>query len=147
MEDVIETKIPPVPPRREDPNVYLTTDHTNRHNEFGHEILNPTPMQPPLGYKPVPSLLDTIREQIRAHHLSTIDMDPETEEEADDFDIPDDPIDPQSRWENDTIPSVKEMRARRERLEEELRNLEAQTQTPPGGRQAADPPLEAPADE
>lgn len=111
-----------------------TTDHTNRHNEFGHEVLNPTPMQPPVGYKPIPSLLDTIREQIRAHHLSTIDMDPETEEEADDFDIPDDPVDPQSRWENDTIPSLKEMKARRERLEEELRNLEAQN--PPRGEAA-----------
>jgi len=47
-----------------------------------------------------------------------MNMEPETEEEADDFDIADDPI-IQSRWENDLVPSIKETRAR-------LRELEAQ---------------------
>lgn len=46
-------------------DVYKTTDKTNRHNEEGHEILNPTPMQPPLGYKPQLSLAEQIRLQVR----------------------------------------------------------------------------------
>lgn len=98
-------------------DVFRTTDKHNRHNEDGHEILNPTPMQPPLGYKPQMSLAEQIRQQVRAMK-SEIDMEPETEEEADDFEIDDDPPIP-SRWENDMVPSIKETRAR-------IRELEAQ---------------------
>lgn len=98
-------------------DVFKTTDKKNRFDAFGHEILNPTPMQPPLGYKRAPSLVEQIREQIRAHkHLE--DNEPETEEEADDFEIEDDPQ-PHSRWENDMIPSIKESRARMRVLEEQ----------------------------
>lgn len=100
-------------------DVFKTTDKNNRFSEDNKEILNPTPMQPPLGYKPGKSLVEQIREQVRAYkHLD--DNEPETEEEADDFEIDDDPI-MQSRWENDTIPSIKETRARLRKLEEEAR--------------------------
>lgn len=108
-------------------DVFKTTDKYNRFDENGMEILNPTPMQPPLGYKPLPSLVEQIRQQVRQlKHLD--DMEPESEEDADDFEIDDDPI-PQSRWENDMIPSIKESRAR-------LRALEAQEKLV-----AAKPPL------
>jgi len=123
-------------------DVYKTTDINNRHDEFGREVLNPTPVQPPVGYKKQPSILDTIREQIRAHHLSNIDMEPETEEEADDFDIDEDPPDYQSRWENDTIPSIKETRARLRELERQER-LYAKPEDPPPGpgkKVPAEPP-------
>lgn len=99
--------------------VYRTTNRDNRHNAKGEEILNDTPMQPPVGYKPQPSLIETIREQVRAHYLLLADEEIDTEEEADDFDIPDDPIDPHSPWENDNIPSLKEARQRLSELEEE----------------------------
>lgn len=102
-------------------DVYKTTDRANRFNENGEEVLNPTPLQPPVGYRAQPSLIETIRAQVRAHHYATLDMEPETEEEADDFDIPDDPADPQSRWENDMIPSIKETRARIKELEAQER--------------------------
>lgn len=109
-------------------DVYKTTDKTNRFSEEGKEILNPTPMQPPLGYKPQKSLHEQIREQImQMNHLH--DNDPETEEEADDFDIEDDPQ-PQSRWENDMVPSIKEARARLRALEEQER-LYASPEVPP----------------
>lgn len=98
-------------------DVYKTTDKTNRHNEDGHEILNPTPMQPPLNYKAQPSLAEQIRQQVRAH-VALLDMEPETEEEADDFEIDDDPQ-PVSRWENDMVPSIKETRKRIRELEEQ----------------------------
>lgn len=98
-----------------DKDVFRTTNKRNRFTENGEEVLNPTPMQPPLGYKPQLSLAEQIRQQVRLMHA---DMEPETEEEADDFDIEDDPI-IASPWENDTIPSIKETRKR-------LRDLEAQ---------------------
>lgn len=98
-------------------DVYRTTDKKNRHDKAGGECLNPIPMQPPLGYKPTLSLTEQIRQQVR--QLARMnDMEPETEEEADDFDIADDPV-IVSRWENDMVPSIKETRAR-------LRELEAQ---------------------
>lgn len=97
-------------------DVYKTTDKKNRFSEDNKEILNPTPMQPPLGYKPTLSLAEQIRQQVRAYkHIE--DNEPETEEEADDFEIVDDPA-PPSRWENDLIPSIKETRARLRALEE-----------------------------
>lgn len=108
-------------------DVFKTTDITNRHNENGEEILNPTPMQPPVGYKPQPSLIETIREQVRQHHLLLADQEIDTEEEADDFDIDDDPADPHSKWENDNIPSLREARQRLALLEEEERNYITQS--------------------
>lgn len=122
---------------------FKTTDKYNRYGgeEKGrHEFLNPTPMQPPLGYKPQPSLAVQIREQIRAlKHLD--DNEPETEEDADDFDIQDDPEDPHSRWENDNIPTLKETRARAIELEKELNAItKAGAEPPPPD--TSEPPLD-----
>lgn len=102
---------------RNDLDVYRTTHKGNRFDANGGEVLNPTPMQPPLGYKPSLSLAEQIRQSVRQLHRE-LDMEPETEEEADDFDIDDDPpiVSP---WENDFVPSLKETRAK-------LRELEAQ---------------------
>lgn len=99
---------------------FRTTDKRNRFTEHGEEVLNPVPMQPPLGYKPAPSLADQIRQQVvAAKRLAELEVQ-ETEEEADDFEIEDDPQ-PVSRWENDMIPSIKETRARLRQLEEQER--------------------------
>lgn len=98
-------------------DVYKTTDKTNRHDENGHEILNPTPMAPPLGYKPTLSLAEQVRLQVRQMRAME-DNEPESEEEADDFDIADDPP-ITSRWENDMVPSIKETRARIRELEKQ----------------------------
>lgn len=115
-------------PKTED--VFRTTDKVNRFDENGHEILNPTPMQPPLGYKPSLSLAEQIRLQVR-QLKSLEDMEPETEEEADDFDIEDDPQ-PASRWENDMVPSIKESRARARELEAQLRRYAKPPTEEPG---------------
>lgn len=99
---------------------FRTTDKRNRFTEDGGEVLNPVPMQPPMNYKPAPSLADQIRQQvIAAKRLAELEVK-ETEEEADDFEIEDDPQ-PVSRWENDMIPSIKETRARLRQLEEQER--------------------------
>jgi len=101
-----------------DTDVFRTTTKHNRHTEDGLEVLNPIPMQPPLGYKAAPSLSDTIRQQvIAAKRLAELEM-VESEEEADDFEVDDDPI-PHSPWENDLVPSIKETRARLRELEKQ----------------------------
>lgn len=98
---------------------FKTTDKENRFSAEGKEILNPTPMQPPLGFKRQPSLSELVRQQIAAmRHIE--DNEPETEEDADDFDIDDDPI-VASRWENDMVPSIKEAKAELERIHNEAR--------------------------
>lgn len=114
-------------------DVYKTTDKKNRFSADNKEILNPTPMQPPLGYKPGLSLVEQIRQQIRTFKQLD-DSEPETEEEADDFEIDEDPMMP-SRWENDTVPSIKEARATLRRLEEQERLYAV----PPPAPQAPDP--------
>lgn len=123
----------------EDLDNFRTTNRESRFKGGRLEFLNPTPMQPPVGYKPQPSLLETIREQIRAHHLANIDMDPETEDEADDFDIPDDPIDPTSPWENDHIPSLKTVKARGAALQKQIEQEEQIAAAKTGGAQAPPP--------
>lgn len=117
-------------------DVFKTTDKRNRFSEDNHEILNPTPIAPPLGYKPTLSLVEQIRQQVRLSKMMD-DNEPETEEEADDFDIVEDPQ-PESRWENDMIPSIKETRKR-------IRELEAAEKRYAAPPAAAAPPQEPPA--
>lgn len=103
-------------------DAYRTTHKGNRHTKEGHEVLNPTPLAPQLGAKPQPSLADQMRQQIIASkRLAELDV-METEEEADDFDIADDPI-IQSPWENDLVPSLKETRSVLRQLEEQERRF------------------------
>ena len=77
----------------------------------GHEIGNPIPIEPPLGYQRQPSLVDQIRQAVRAERAALEEMEPETYEEHSDFDVEDDPQ-PASRWENDTEPTINELRRR-----------------------------------
>lgn len=121
------------------PNVNL---HDLRHDKAGREHLDPTPMQPPLGYKRQPSLAEQIRTQVAAHHAALRDHEPESLEEADDFDI-DDEVDPHSKWENDFEPSVKELKARalQRQAEEEVAARPPPLNTAPS---PLDPPEPAP---
>lgn len=115
--------------------------HDLRHDKEGREHLDPTPMQPPLGYKRQPSLSEQIRAQVAAHHAALLDHDPESLEEADDFDV-DDEIDPHSKWENDFEPSVKELkrRAMERQAEEAAQPPPPPTSKPvPGSTPAASP--------
>lgn len=59
----------------------------------GLEIPDATPMEPPIGYNPQPSMMDHIRNLVRAEQFRQ-EMDRagnDTFEEADDFDVEDDP--------------------------------------------------------
>lgn len=90
---------------------YLNTD--------GAEVLDPTPMAPPLGYNPQPSIFDQVRMMILSDKLrqAAEESGMETFEEADDFEVGDD-FDPHSPWENDFDPPIKE-------IVEEVKRLKA----------------------
>lgn len=92
----------------------------HRHSKEGHEILDPKPMQPPLGYKKAPSLSEQIRQQVLAAKLAELDHLEETEEEADDFEI-DDELGPYSPHENEGMPTIKELKARVEEINAEIK--------------------------
>lgn len=69
-------------------------------NVRGHEVPDPTVLEPPLGYVPGPDLMEQMRAMVR-RELSAIAEENahETFEEADDFDIEDDPVDYTSPYE------------------------------------------------
>lgn len=82
----------------------------------GAEVPDPTPMQPPVGYKRQPSLADQIRQMVISERLAqeAAEAGAETFDEADDFDVGDD-YDPSSPYEMDfDQASPAELRARRD---------------------------------
>lgn len=90
-----------------------------RHDENGGENLDPTPMQPPLGYRRAPTLSEQIRQQVIAAKLDEWSMTPETEEEADDFVVGDD-YEPISKHENDHIPTIAVLKERAMAINKEI---------------------------
>lgn len=95
-----------------------------KHDDQGREIGDPTPMQPPLGYVKTPSLSEQIQQQVRIALIKRLEdeMEPETEDEADDFIVPDeDGFEPSSLHENDHIPSIGELKRRALELNEQIR--------------------------
>lgn len=113
----------------QDDDVFRTTNKENRHTADGREKLNPTVMQPPIGYQRPPTIAEQIRQQVvQLRHMQ--DDDPETIEEADDFDIEEDPQMP-SPWENDMVPSVASARETARLLDRERERLKADPEAPP----------------
>lgn len=97
----------------------MSAKNKSRHNSEGEEILDPTPMQPPLGYKKQPSLHEQIRAAVIASKLDEMYALEETEEEADDFNVEDD-FEPSSPHENDHVPSLAELKATAKALNEQI---------------------------
>lgn len=70
------------------------------HDRFGREVPDPTPVAPPIGYQKPFSMVDHLRELVRTElSRAAADADVETFEDADDFDIEDDPPDPHTPYE------------------------------------------------
>lgn len=114
-----------------------------RLNALGQEIIDPTPMAPPIGWKPQPSMIENIRNMVRSELLArAAEADgKETFEEADDFDIEDDPADPNSPWENEFDPPVREiMEAGRRAIAEKQAAAAAAAVGGAGGTPPADVP-------
>lgn len=72
-------------------------------NDLGQEMPDPLPLEPPVGYQPRESLTEQIRRMVRSERLAVLAEEDgrETFEESDDFDIPDDPVDPSTPYEAD----------------------------------------------
>ena len=69
-------------------------------NVAGHEVPDPTVIEPPLGYVPTPDLMEQMRRMVRTALSDIADQqDFETFDEADDFDIDEDPVDYSSPYE------------------------------------------------
>lgn len=118
-------------------------------DEHGHEIVSNVPMAPPVGYKKEPSVSDRIREMVKSEMLrrEVEAAGLETLEEADDFEIPDDPVDPSTPFEAhfDPTPEVErlteeewEAREKKRYTEDEYKKLR-ETRTPPAGGAAPSP--------
>lgn len=86
----------------------------------GREVVDPTPIAPPVGYKRVPTLVEQLRQMVRSEALAKEAREAgfETFEDADDFDIADDPLDPQSRYEIGFEPPIPVAELRRRQAAE-----------------------------
>lgn len=99
------------------------------------QIVDSTPMAPPIGYKKAPSMAELVREAVRSHHLAAAaaQADMETFEESEDFDIPDDPVQMESPYENDFDPPISELiKAGREVVEERRKAAASRPAPKPG---------------
>lgn len=85
----------------------MSRQSEEKHDDQGREIMDPTPMQPPLGYRKTLSLAEQIQQQVRLAKLRMLEDEAiaETEEEADDFNVGDD-FQPFSPHENDNMPTL-----------------------------------------
>lgn len=90
--------------RPEDTHIERSKSKTQL-TEDGRERPNPRPIAPPPGYVKAPSISEQIRTMVqRELSQAAANNDMETFEEADDFDMPDDPLDPRSPYEVDFDP-------------------------------------------
>lgn len=99
----------------------------------GSEIPDPTPLQPPLGYRRQPTMVEHIRMMVQSEQLrvAALEAGNETFEEADDFDVPDE-FEPISAYEF-------------EEIFEPLRSAEPGVTPPREGSPPADGPAAPPA--
>lgn len=76
-------------------------------DENGHEIVSSIPLEPPLGYKKQPTMIENIRAMVRSENLrqEAESAGAETFQEADDFDVGDD-VDPSTPYEEVFEPPI-----------------------------------------
>lgn len=97
------------------PEIIFTTPEVI--NEFGEQVSSaigrdgkeypdPIPTAPPVGYTQPPDIMTMIRTMIQSEQVRQrlAQEDMETFEEADDFDIEDDPVDPLTEYEKVFLP-------------------------------------------
>lgn len=126
-------------------------------NQDGTPVLDPTPMAPPIGYKKTPSMVEIVRDMVRGERLrqEALESGHETFEEAEDFEIGDDPDLLRSPYENDHEPPLSEMlKAGSDIKKEKERQLReagakppkepAEPKKPKTGGEGGSPPSEAP---
>lgn len=77
----------------------------------GHLLPDPTPMAPPVGFKRQPSMVEIVRDMVRSEALraEVLAAGAESFEDADDFDVGDEPDQLHSPFENDFDPPIREL--------------------------------------
>lgn len=77
----------------------------------GKLVPDPVPIAPPIGYKKQPSMVEIVRDMVRGERLrqEALSLGRETFEEAEDFDIGDEPELMHSPFENDFDPPLSEL--------------------------------------
>lgn len=99
-------------------------------NDKGEEVLDPTPLAMPLGYRRPPSLAETISRMIRGEMSKVAQASGyESFEEADDFDVMD---------ENDGFASKHEMTQMQEEYLNDPRREKGVAGPPKGGKERAE---------
>lgn len=95
-----------------------------RLNAKGHEVPDPVPMAPPVGFTRSPSIAEQIRNMVRSERLrqEAEAAGMETFEEANDFEVDEDP-ESRSGYENDEDTPLEELIRRQK---EHLSSLEAE---------------------
>jgi len=99
-------------PKQMDLEDYLKKLISKGLNKDGTPILDPTPLAPPIGYKKAPSMIDIVRDMVRGERLKqeALAAGFETFDEADDFDVDDEPVQLRSPHEfPEGDPSVREL--------------------------------------
>ena len=77
----------------------MIADHPkNRAFRGSQQFMDPTPVAPPVGYEKQPSMIDIIKQQVAQVSLSAQDEGFETIDDANDFEVDDDPF-PSSPYE------------------------------------------------
>lgn len=116
----------------------------------GTPVLDPTPLAPPIGYTKHPSMVEIIRNMVQSERLAAeaAAAGAETFEEADDFDIGDEPELLHSQWENDFDPPLVELleAGRQVQLERERQALAAAPPRPAPTEPAQDSESRPPSD-
>lgn len=102
-------------------------------NEEGEELLDPTPMEPPIGWKKTPHIYDMMRAMVQNEiSRKAAEHGVETLEESDDFDVDEGDTPPLSGYENDGDYTIAElMEAGRKSLEEKEKLKAAAPQPKP----------------
>lgn len=107
----------------------LSAGKLNRYrlDDYGREICDDRPMEPPVGYVKRESVTEQIRRQIHQASLEAASAGAETEEEANDFYMEDDPASalPPSQYEYDEDYELEQVLARQAAQEAATRPLPA----------------------
>lgn len=122
-----------------DPETGELFELTHKLDEHGHEILDGTPIAPPIGYKKQDSIFDHVRNMIRSERLA-MEVEAagfETFEESEDFEIGDD-FDPTTPYENTFDPSLKDIKTH-----VEAHRAQQTPQDGPSGRGTSQAPSQA----
>jgi len=145
--------------RRRPPRItreeYLEKMLRRGYNPDGSPNMDPVPLAPPIGYKHQPSMVEIVRDMIKSNNLALAAAQggKETFEEAEDFDIPDDPVQLVSQWENQHDPSLEELltagkeieKAAARKKQEELGKKPSSSEGHPASQKpASDPPSDGP---